>query len=185
MVLEKDGIVIETHYYCPPGLKRHRYFIDSMEQRVPDPGTPSGLLMLELKERERAAMQVQEPATYLDESHLSSDERVDRQEFNEFVEEIEKEEPKKKKRKIKALNRINRKIETFVFDDTPVKQGELEDEAYELLNQDGFYDEVLPIDYDEADPEKSTLPIKTIAIYSGVLIVLVSFLVWYVRTIIF
>ena len=185
MKIENEGMIIETHYYCPPGLKRHRFFIDSMEKRVPDPGTPSGLLMAELRERERAASEVVEPCSVLNDRDLSSDEKIEREEFNDFVEEVEKSDPEKGKRKLRTLSRINKKIETLVFDDTAVKQGELEDEAYELLNKDGFYDEILPIDYDEDAPEKDNSALKTLVIYGGLLIVLVGFIIWYLKYIVF
>lgn len=189
MKIEKGDVIIETHYYCPPGLKRTRYFIDSMERKVPDPETPSGLLMHELKERERSASGILHNSGILDRRDLSSDEIIEREEFNTFVEDVEKSEPEhadgKPKRKLRTLKKkIDSKIETLVFDDTAVKQGQLEDEAYDMLNKDGFYDEILPIDYDEDAPDAEKKPIKAVALYTGVLFILVAFLVWYVKFII-
>lgn len=175
MVVEKNGIVIETHYYSPPGLKRHRFFIDSMERRVPDPGTPSGLLIAELREKEKAASAVLEKDTgdmYADEDNASVDNG----------EELGEEKPK---RQIRSLKRVGKKIETLIYDDTAVKQGELEDEAYALLNQDGYYNEVLPIDYDEDAPTNDRTSMKTLLTYLAILFALVGFVTWYIKFFLF
>ena len=175
MIVEKNGTVIETHYYSPPGLKRHRFFIDSMEKRIPEPGTPSGLLIAELREKEKAASSILEKDT----EDMSADEDTPPADNDE---ELEEEKPK---RRIRSLNRVGKKIETLIYDDTAVKQGELEDEAYALLNQDGYYNEVLPIDYDEDAPTNDRKSVKVLLTYLAVLFALVGFVAWYIKFFLF
>ena len=125
MIIKEE--IIEINYYSPPGLKRHRFFISTLEKRAPVPGTPSGILMEELRQRDRAASGLLETKA-VQEMELGGDERIERDEFNDFVDGIDMEpsdetEEAAPKRKFRALKRI----EELIYDDTAVKQGELED----------------------------------------------------------
>lgn len=173
---------IEIHYYSPRGLKRHRYFIDSLERGVPDSDTPSGILFAGIRERDRIASGLlgeSMPAGVL--TPRENEQDVPAASTEAVPEKAEDGEGKKKERKFRSFKRL----ETLIYDDTALKQGELEDEAYDLLNKDGYYDEILPIDYDEEAPAADRVPLKTLGIYVGILLVLVGFIIWYVKVIIF
>lgn len=183
MIVKNDEVVIEIHYYSPPGLKRHRYFIDNLETRIPEPGTPSGILLNELRSRESAASGILKSG---DRSEVDpySDQAIRAEEFNEFVDQVETEAVIKAKPPKRRLRSLNKKIETLIYDDTAVKQGQLEDEAYELLNQDGFYDEILPIDYDDDAPETDKKPVKELIMYLAILFGMVGIIVLWVKLVI-
>lgn len=181
-VVVKEVIAEGIDYWSPP-LKKHRYSWSSVERRAYiENGTASGILMQEIRERERTYTGIlaqkkaaettdEEPAQdmsgFLDDTDGAE---VDPTE----AEQIEETKPKRSFRTIK-------RIEDLIYDDTAVKQGELEDEAYELLNADGFYDEILPVDYDEDYVPAARIPIKKLSLYIGILTVLIGFMIWYVR----
>lgn len=165
--------IIETIDFYSPPLKRHRYSYDDVSRRkYVSSGTGSGLLFDEIHRREAAAsgllQQETDKSKYEDESSPEGS-----QEICQDPSEPEQ-APKRRFRTIK-------KIGDLLYDDTAEMMGQLEDEAYELLNEDGYYDEILPIDADEDFEESEGLPVVGIIVSSALLILLIAFGIWYLK----
>ena len=169
-------VIYEINFWSPP-LKKHRYTMTSIaKKKYVSSGEGSGLLFEEIHKREK----------FVEESGLLKKSSVP-DDYNEHVEGTDEEgvlleanaSPSGKapaKRKFRTL----KKLEDILYDDTLVKMGEREDEAYEVLNADGYYDEILPIDADvEYEPE-DVKPVKAIAIASILLFGLLVLGIWYV-----
>ena len=177
-VVVREVIAEGIDYWSPP-LKKHRYQWSSIERRAyVDNGTASGILMQEIRERERtySGILAQKEAAKGTDDNEQPDQNMGEAQEESLQDNDEQDEatPRRKFRKIK-------RIEDLIYDDTAVKQGELEDEAYELLNADGFYDEILPVDYDEDFAPAARVPVKQLILYIGALTVLIGFIIWYVR----
>lgn len=177
-VVVKEVIAEGIDYWSPP-LKKHRYQWSSIERRAyVDNGTASGILMQEIRERERTYSGILAQKEASKESDYNEQPPQDMDEAHEeALQDNEEQSEGMPRRKFRTIKRI----EDLIYDDTAVKQGELEDEAYELLNADGFYDEILPVDYDEDFAPAARIPFKKLAMYIGVLTVLIGFMIWYVR----
>ena len=173
--------VIQTIDFWSPPLKKHRYKMSSVRKKVfISSGQGSGLLMDELQRRDRLAaasgiLSEQGPVYNEDGTYIEPGMDPNAAYYDGADQQDDTGE-KAPKRRFRVLKRI----EEIVYDDTAVKQGELEDEAYDVLNDDGFYDEILPVDYDEDIVMKSEVPIKQIALYGGLLAVLVGICAWVV-----
>lgn len=178
------GVVKEVIYtidfYSPP-LKKHRYSMDAVfhKQRVKRQGG-TGVLFDEIKRRERLEKErlAEEAArnAALAAQAASSPEMMDSP-SSPVITEV----PDKPKRQFRSIAKA--KVDNFLFDDTAEKQGQLEDEAYETLNADGYYDELLPIDADSDYNLDTALPIKMIIIVTLLLLGVAAFLVWQMTSI--
>ena len=166
--------VIENIDFWSPPLKKHRYQMNSVRRKVfISPGKGSGLLIDELQKRDRLAA-----ASGILESRPSTDDtETSVYTYEEFINKTGKEETEKPE---KRRFRVIRRIEEIIYDDAEIKLGELQDEAYDVLNDDGFYDEILPADYDEEYEKESSLPIKEIALYGAILLVTIGTIAWIV-----
>ena len=142
-VVVKEVIAEGIDYWSPP-LKKHRYQWSSIERRAyVDNGTASGILMQEIRERERTYSGILAQKEASKESDYNEQPPQDMDEAHEeALQDNEEQSEGMPRRKFRTIKRI----EDLIYDDTAVKQGELEDEAYELLNADGFYDEILPVE---------------------------------------
>ena len=170
-VVVKEVIAEGIDYWSPP-LKKHRYQWSSIERRAyVDNGTASGILMQEIRERERTYSGILAQKEASKESDYNEQPPQDMDEAHEeALQDNEEQSEGMPRRKFRTIKRI----EDLIYDDTAVKQGELEDEAYELL-------EILPVDYDEDFAPAARIPFKKLAMYIGVLTVLIGFMIWYVR----
>ena len=71
------------------------------------------------------------------------------------------------------LNRLRTKVATALFDYSEIEQEKIEEEINELVNADGYYDEVEPVDVNEDyEEEKSINP--TVILLVGVLIIFLA-----------
>jgi len=186
-------VIYEINFYGDP-LKKHRYHMSNIKKKaLTTCGTRSGILIEELQRRDRIASGIlqeraasgvlsypqdasqrrgcMEPAEYPDFSGVPAQAAM-------LQESSEAPKPKKQFRTIK-------RIEEIIYDDTAVKMGKLEDEAYDVLNDDGFYDEILPVDFDEDIDNRTDLPIKEFLLYTGALILMVGFSAWILMTFVF
>lgn len=175
--------VIQTIDFWSPPLKTHRYKMSSVRKKVfISSGQGSGLLMDELQRRDKLASGVLSEQKPQYEDGFASDMFEQRPDSYEDGSELQDEN---KAMAPKRRFRVMKRIEEIVYDDTAVRQGELEDEAYDVLNADGFYDEILPVDYDEDISMGSSVPIKEIAIYAGVLALLLGGGAWVIMNFVF
>jgi len=175
--------VIQTIDFWSPPLRKHRYKMSSVRKKVfISSGQGSGLLMDELQRRDKLASGLLSEQKPQYEENFASDMFEQR---SDSYEDVSEQPEEKKERAPKRRFRVMKRIEEIVYDDTAVRQGELEDEAYDVLNDDGFYDEILPVDYDEDIAMGSSVPIKEIAIYSGILALLLGGGAWVVMNFVF
>lgn len=71
-----------------------------------------------------------------------------------------------------GLKKLKTRIADAVFDYSELKQQEMEEAVNELVNTDGYYDEVLPLDADEDIEEDGPVLNKTAIILIGILLAL-------------
>lgn len=182
--------IYEIHFWSPPNLKKHRYSMNNVKTRTyAATGNATGVLMQEIQRRDRVdretgpliepapVAEVNAPADVREFPQTGAAEiltetpRVPDAAVQMPAENTEAQVKPPAKKQFRSL----KKIETLIYDDTLLKLGELEDESYEELNKDGYYDELLPldsdIDYDFEDSNK-TRPILILLIVLVVLIVL-------------
>lgn len=161
MIIREEEYVID--YYCPFGLKKHVYSMDSVFKRARPKTGGTGILFDNIVQKERknkkgtgilsddAEGLLNDLPRYYEEDAITDDPNFVPPEpapsdLSVTDEPADSDEEKAKpKRQFRALQ----KVEKLIFDETPELIGELEDEAFALLNADGYYDEILPVDYDE------------------------------------
>ena len=78
------------------------------------------------------------------------------------------------------LKRFRSKIDAAVFDYSEIEQQKIEEEINDLVNADGYYDEVKPVDADEEYEEKNPIN-KTVILLIGALIVFLAGFAVYFR----
>ena len=165
-------VLYDIDYWSLP-LKKHRYSLKSVARKAyTSNGTASGILLDEIREREREAS-----------GHLSQRLLEVSESDNVLIPVIEaasapvpvRIDQKKESAADRRFRVLKKKVDSLVYDYSAVRQGELEDEVFEILNKDGFYDEILPIDYylDSGNEIMRASPWK-IALYVALLIVMIA-----------
>jgi len=77
--------------------------------------------------------------------------------------------------KKKRFKRLAEKIDDTLFDYSEIRQEELEEEIQNLVNMDGYYDEVVPIDAGEEYAEKGEINGIVIALFAALFLVAGAF----------
>ena len=77
--------------------------------------------------------------------------------------------------KKKRFRRLAEKIDDTLFDYSEIRQEELEEEIQNLVNMDGYYDEVVPIDAGEEYTEKAEINGIVIALFAALFMVAGAF----------
>lgn len=179
---------IETIEIYSPPLKRHRYTMSGLGSQVRTSHSgATGLLYDEIVRRDKIASglleksnaDAQQKAAEKGSYDTAPDEMKElldpNEQQNSSTDSDEAPAPKKK-------FRVIRRVEDLIFDDTAEQIGKLEDEAYELLNEDGYYDEILPYDADiEYEEEGGGSTVKRFIILTVVLFALIGLAVWYIK----
>lgn len=187
----------EINFWSPP-LKKHVYSMDTVGRRIRKPKSgATGVLMDELQRRDKIARESGllvksgplvplEPAPLPEDAAPQSASSLPESSSTSGILHgnpyagvkdpvITEAEPPK--RKFRSLQ----KLENMLYDDTLVKLGELEDEAFEELNADGYYDEIRPIDADDDFEFEDNTQMKKIILLVVIIIILFAGLIAYVK----
>ena len=165
-------VIITINYYSPR-LKKHRYSMDAVgkKERMHS-GGGTGVLYDEIIRRDQLVKGAsgvldvsQGPYGHTDFKEPSQAE-IYASPHDDLTKDIVPES--KPKRQFRVL----KKVEDMIFDDTPEKLGKLEEEADQMLNADGYYDEILPLDSDEEVPAEERPKITVVVALVAALFVL-------------
>ena len=152
--------------WCRP-LKRTRYSFRDMKKAVPKADSTSTLLLKRVRENERRAVEasgiLERPAvrdeaddeytsalSVLSESYMAFDtanplENTPGTPHGVQMQELLEQLPPEKKPR---LRRLRAKIDDRLFDYSEIEQEKIEQDVDALVNADGYYNEVEPIDID-------------------------------------
>lgn len=179
---------IQINLWCRP-LSRTRYFVSELRHVKLHPrsdGTTTLLAAMREKERreDEASKVLMQEKRSRDKVHAEYTNALS--EFSEayagfskseIAENIEAEDGLLEQAEVseprQRLKRIRTKVATALFDYSEIEQQQIEEEINELVNADGYYDEVEPIDANEEFEEKRTLN-PTVLILGGVLVAFVA-----------
>ena len=170
-------VIYEIDFWSPP-LKKHRYSMNAIERRTyVVSGTASGILMEGLQRRDKVASGILEK---------QDDNLKDLVDARDAPEEISDQDKKKESKSSRKFRSLQKKIDSMVYDYSAVRQGEDEDEVLELLNKDGFYDEILPLDYylDAGETRARMSPSKMV-LYIALMIAILAGTIFGLKTFIF
>lgn len=152
-----------------PVLKRHSYTFstDSKVMARNHSSEVSGFLYEVLDEIDRQSQildEINAPAGMLN--------PLDMPDFDLKPETATGEKSATKKPKIRKLQR---KSKFTIYDYSQVEQGILEDQVNELINQDGYYNEILPLDIDD-DYETAQIQKKPLILLIIIVLILLFML---------
>lgn len=138
-----------------PGLKKTHYYHGEVSKKKPSDATGYLLDYLQLRENK---IQEQEEKNY--EEAVAMSQLLKPEDNPALFAEIEEYEVKKQEiieSPTPSFRKLNRKPRKFtIYDYSAIEQEELEERVDQLINSDGFYNEVLPYDHGQAvEKEKS------------------------------
>lgn len=79
------------------------------------------------------------------------------------------------------FRRLKARIDSRVFDYSEIEREKIEEEIQNLVNKDGYYDEIEPVDADEELEEKHHINAAVFVVLT-LIIALMTFLVIYIKT---
>ena len=170
---------LQFNLWCRPLSKRTFSFSELKTGFVTNPKSATGALVASLEQKEKVkgsgVLPPQHPTQAPDAGlpEMSEDDRV----INEARARLEKRED------LNALPRFRRlkaKMDDRIFDYSEIETAKIQEEIQNIVNRDGYYDEIEPVDADEDYEEKRTLnPLAFVV--GGAILVLVAFLFIYIN----
>lgn len=137
-------IILKIDIACVP-LKKHRYNFSEIHKRkeIKEKRSASQLLSSAYREREKREEEILKKKAEVDKT---------------LLEEIKKTESETKIRKLQ-------KPRFSIYDYSEIEHDQLEEDVAELINKDGYYDDIVPIDDEiEESPLKKLSLGKTVGI---------------------
>ena len=175
---------IQINLLCRP-LGRTRYTYDEVRKtrlRKRSDGTNTLLAAMREKERREDEAARHEEHRPHDEVHAEytnalsefspAYEGFSKSEIAETIEEEQQtdaEKPTSERKSRHHLKQFKSKVDAAIFDYSEIEQEKIEEEINALVNADGFYDEVKPVDANEEYEQENPIN-KTVILLIGVLV---------------
>lgn len=169
---------LQFNLWCRPLSKRNFAFSELKTGYVTNPKSATGALVASLEKAEKVKgsgvlppqhPSQQDPSTL----NMSEEDRV----ISEARARLESKED------ISALPRFRRlkaKMDDKIFDYSEIETAKIQEEIQNVVNRDGYYDEIEPVDADEDYEEKRTInPLAFVV--GGLILALVAFLFIYIN----
>lgn len=170
---------LQFNLWCRPLAKREFAFSELKTGFVTNPKSATGALVASLEKAEKVkgsgVLPPQHP-TQASESgflNMSEEDKV----ISEARARLEN------KQDINALPRFRRlkaKMDDKIFDYSEIETAKIQEEIQNVVNRDGYYDEIEPVDADEDYEEKKAInPLAFVV--GGLILALVAFLFIYIN----
>ena len=151
-------------------------FSDLKTGKISDPTSATGALVASLEKAETVkgsgVLPAQHPSVAAA-SNLTDEEAA-------IAEARARLEHKEDLSSLPRFRRLKAKVDSRIFDYSEIETSKIEEEIQNIVNRDGYYDEILPVDADEEVEEASKLNPLALVV-GGLIVAIVVFLYVYIK----
>jgi hypothetical protein len=161
--------------WCRPLARTDYSFDEIREERIKKPNSATGTIIASL---ERAELD-RGSGVLPSQSHASGILRLSEEDI-EIAEARTRLERKEDLSSLPRFRRLKAKIDNKVFDYSEIEREKIEEEIQNIVNKDGYYDEIEPVDADDEIEETRRINPAAVLVI-GLIIALSTFLYVYIR----